>query len=149
VLVRATLCKSCQYTSVRQVVSDVTRGSTRANACVNPAATPNYVRYYLRLMHARPSGTTNPKLTYHMNSYSEFHQMLLSCDTGPNVVESGVVHGSCSASRDDVQTAIAITKATRPMARRYVQALTSTTPPVCQRSRTVLYRSLSFYSSIP
>jgi hypothetical protein len=48
--------------------------------------------------------------------------MRLSCDTGLDEVESGVVHGSCGACKDDVQTAIAITKATRPIARRYVQA---------------------------
>jgi hypothetical protein len=66
---------------------------------------------------------TQSKLSYYF--YFEFYQMLLSCDTGPGVVKSGDAHGSCSACRDNVQTAIAITKATRPIARRYVQAFTA------------------------
>jgi hypothetical protein len=38
--------------------------------------------------------------------------------------------------------------ATRPIATRYVQGLTSTTPPICRRSRTILHHSLSCYSSL-
>jgi hypothetical protein len=72
-----------------------------------------------------------------------------SCDTGLVVVESGVVRGSCSACKDDVQTAIDHHQGNANSKTLRSSSITSTTPPVCWTSRTIRHRSLEFYSSFP
>jgi hypothetical protein len=105
----------------------------------------SYTQSQSRQMYARGSCTSNHFLS--SDDHSRLHhssRCYSSVTIDSKLWRSGVncMGGAGMTSRPPSPMA------TRPIATRYVQTLTSTTPPVCRRSRTILHHSLIYYSPI-